>query len=459
MATITKSFTEAFEDSYKSSWVVTMTGSNFTASGASFTFTPPTVTAKYTGSGKGYAYADIDTYSGIQFGSFTLTTIYEWGQSGSKLISWASGATKTLSRIAGGNATISTSSLFTSSNKTTRTVNYTLLLGTVYVQSAADANGNSHWNGRNEEFSGVLGTITLDAPPIFSSTQVSLTNTIGGEAYTDRTTASVTVSGVSAQFGGDVTSIALQIGNQTVTRTTDGTLSILLDSAGTFTPTVAVTDSRGQTTTKSLDPIVVKSYVAPEGSFTLERTNASGTIDDEGTYAVASATFNWTDAIATLSQPTVSAIDSDGTTLSVSATWYTDRALTTAVNWSSTSSWSSPKVLYGKIGTLPVNESSQITIVPNDSEGSGTAQSQTLASAFYTIDFLAGGHGIAFGQPASEEGFHCDMETTFNRTVDVGEEVSSENLLLQLDTTATSGDDHEIYTALVSLGWDSDVIV
>lgn len=202
----------------------------------------------------------------------------------------------------------------------------------------------------------------------------------------------------------------------------------------------------------------------------MERTNSSGTKDDEGTYAVATATFNWTDAIATLSQPTVSAIDSDGTPLSVSATWYTDRALTTAVDWSSTSSWSSPKTLYGRIGTLPVNESSQVTITPNDSEGSGTAQTQTLASAFYTIDFLAGGHGIAFGQPASEEGFECNMPTTFHDTVNcedtlsgiditASRDITSENAYLQLDTTATTGTDKEIYDALVSLGWNSDVIV
>lgn len=38
-------------------------------------------------------------------------------------------------------------------------------------------------------------------------------------------------------------------------------------------------------------------------------------------------------------------------------------------------------------------------------------------------------------------------------------DITSENAYLQLDTTATSGTDKEIYDALVSLGWDSDVIV
>lgn len=311
--------------------------------------------------------------------------------------------------------TLQTADLFDSSNKTSATVAYSLWLGydgESYSIEAQTINntGNDFIQGDNGQtlYSGYL---TLDAPPTFTSTQVSYDKNY---VYAGLTTASVTISGATAQYGGTISASSLTIGNQTVTGSGNGTLSILLDTAGTFTPIVTVTDSRGQTTTKTLDAITVNSYVAPEVAFTLERTNSSGTVDDEGTYAVATASFNWTDAIATLSQPTVSAIDSDGTTLSVSATWYTDRAFTTAVDWSSTSSWSSPKTLYGRIGTLPVNESSQVTITPNDSEGSGTAQTQTLASAFYTIDFLAGGHGIAFGQPASEEGFFCNMDSHFS---------------------------------------------
>lgn len=315
---------------------------------------------------------------------------------------------------------ITTSDYFNTSNPTERVVPLTIKAvgnsATYDYITYLQAGSSTSTDNIHAPSTYTLATLnlTLNAPPTFSSTQVSFTNDYDGDAYAGLTTASVTISGSSAQYGGTISASSLTIGNQTVTGSGNGTISILLDSAGTFTPTVTVTDSRGQTTTKTLDAITVNSYVAPEVAFTLERTNSSGTVDDEGTYAVATASFNWTDAIATLSQPTVSAIDSDGTTLSVSATWYTDRAFTTAVDWSSTSSWSSPKTLYGRIGTLPVNESSQVTITPNDSEGSGTAQTQTLASAFYTIDFLAGGHGIAFGQPASEEGFFCNMDSHFS---------------------------------------------
>jgi hypothetical protein len=50
--------------------------------------------------------------------------------------------------------------------------------------------------------------------------------------------------------------------------------------------------------------------------------------------------------------------------------------------------------------------------------------------------------------------------TTSSKTfVGAINEVNSRIHYLNLDTTATSGTDKEIYDALVSLGWDSDVIV
>ena len=59
-----------------------------------------------------------------------------------------------------------------------------------------------------------------------------------------------------------------------------------------------------------------------------------------------------------------------------------------------------------------------MTITPKDSlfsNGStvlytGTNISVILAMAYYTIDFRAGGHGIAFGQACFEDGFWCNMD-------------------------------------------------
>lgn len=99
-------------------------------------------------------------------------------------------------------------------------------------------------------------TITLDAPPTFTTTQV-----YSSGALTPGTVANVDVAELTAQYGGDIVSAVLTIGSQTDTITEDGTLSITLDSSGYFEPTVVVTDSRGQTTTEELNPIIVRTEV------------------------------------------------------------------------------------------------------------------------------------------------------------------------------------------------------
>lgn len=404
---------------------VTFTGDDIVVGSNKSTFSSnefiTSATAKYVT--KNYSYVSEGDLAAEVYLSFNGSKFLRAYYSGDA----APNVSKTLSFLSSGITprTYNANYFFNSNNKTEKEIDLSYTVGEVvyvsdesYVSSYYYARSGSDVvrMGNREDIS--AGTVVnlgqklvLDAPPTYNVTQISYDKSY---IYADLTTASITISEASAKYGGDIVSSSFTIGGQTVTGTGDGTLSILLDTAGTFTPTVTVTDSRGQTTTTTFDAITVSSYSSPEVAFTLERTNASGIKDDEGIYAVASATFNWSGAIATLSQPTVTAIDGDGTSITVSDTWYTDRTLATAVDWSDTSSWSSPKVLYGKIGTLPVNESSQITVTPNDSEGSGTAQTQTLASAFYTIDFLAGGHGIAFGQPASEEGFFCNMDSHFS---------------------------------------------
>ena len=50
---------------------------------------------------------------------------------------------------------------------------------------------------------------------------------------------------------------------------------------------------------------------------------------------------------------------------------------------------------------------------PSDSRGA------TVPTAFFTIDVLAGGHGIAFGKPATQQLFDVGMETNFDHDVRV----------------------------------------
>lgn len=299
-----------------------------------------------------------------------------------------------------------TANLFNSNNPTVAYVDCPMIIDYAGVYFSATANYFSYPNV-------TIGTarVKLNAPPTYDATDLTFDKSY---IYAGLTTASVTVSNTTAYYGGTVESATLTIGNQTATITGDGTLSILLNAGGTFTPTITVTDSRGQTTTKTLDSITVNVYTAPSVSFTVERTTATGTPEDEGTYATIDATYNFTDVIADAVAPTVIVTDEDGVQTTPTVTWYSSRAtdgtLSGSVTWANLSSGDT---VYGLIPNLNTEFSWQIAITPRDTEGTGTAITQTLAGAFYTIDFLAGGHGIAFGKPATDNGFECAMNASF----------------------------------------------
>lgn len=312
---------------------------------------------------------------------------------------------------------INTNNLFSANNPTVKIVPLKIVLPSGGYMNVTDSSGGTYiYTNTNREL-GVIN-VTLNAPPTFDVG--NLTFNTPGWIYAGLTTASVDVSNLSAKYGGYITSAVLKVGNyQSEPITTDGTLSLLLSEVGTDLPvSVIVTDSRGQVKEESLGTITVLGYSLPSVNLSVQRTLVTGAPADEGTYAVVSAQFTFTDAIATLQRPIV--------TGGSNVTWYKIRNAATGeldlqseVNWTNTSSISSGDILYALVGTFEPDDSYIISVQPVDSEGTGVAQSVTLPTAFYTIDFLAGGHGIAFGMPSEEEGFFCNMDAHFKDKANV----------------------------------------
>ena len=383
---------------------------------------------------------------------------YLHGNSGYSYV--AKGSYANASWSSGGSVSITTSNYFNSSNSTTRSLTFTLKVPSSASMSTYNPEGSSSSILNFSEQTVGTFTVTLNVPPTYDLSALSIDTPY---IYTGLTTASVTVSNLSAKYGGTITDVTFTIGNTSVSRSNAGELSILLDTVGTFTPKVVVTDSRGQTTTKTLNPITVNGYVAPAVSFTADRTLASGVPDDEGGYGTVDATFTYTDVVASLVAPSVVVTDQNGTQTTPVVTWYSSRAADGTLS-GTISDWSNVArgdTVYGLIPNLNTQYSYQISIRPRDTEGTGTAISQTLSSAFYTVDFLAGGHGIAFGKPASATGFDCGMEATFENTVLFNDDITfGAGVLIDLPNYQTaSTTDKAIYDAIVALGWDSDVLV
>lgn len=428
------------------------------------------------------------------------------------------------------------STFFNSSNKTARTVTASLRIFMLEAFRSGDTTA-SDWIWLDTPVSVATFNVTLDAPPTVTNTAISSSSRNGmywTEDSAGKANSTVTARPFSAQYGGSIASATLTVGSISATSTTSPIkLPIVGLEAGTYTPTLTVTDSRGQTSTKTFDPITVLQYeratyditqvmsdtngfwsdistasvtidnisvptgyvlekvdfylchdngnlyvtktldgtetsitvssknllsemynlvgevaVTPDiritdsrgiyehnyldpiiirqytntsiGAVTLARTTANGLQDDEGVYALLTVDVNYVYQLGNLLEPVIVVTD-NGVTSSGIVTWYESWNSSTGIDVSSLINWTnynptSPVTLYGLISGygstigFDTQSSFQIAVTARDTQTSSETITQTLDSAFYTIDFLAGGHGIAFGQPASDDGFWCDMD-------------------------------------------------
>lgn len=420
MASVTRTFYDNNGYGNDSLWTVIFTGQDYTATGASITINPYHISAKYENSypaGKGSASLYTRGHWAANTNKYINVSRYDDSGSSVSPVAWAVGTYYSESVVKPSPATvkINTSNLFNSNNSTERTANLDFVIPSYFLSATSNGSSIRGTYQNDTEWTLTLGKVTLDVPP--TGTVGNITYDTTGFIYAGLTTASVDISSLTAYYGGTITDVTLKIGNQTVSRTDNGTLSILLNQGGTFTPTVVITDSRGQTKTTTFEQITVGTYNAPSLSFDAERTTSTGVPDDEGTYATVDVTLTFTDVVADAVAPTITVTDEDGVAQTVSTTWYSSRAsdgtLSGSVTWANVSSGDTVYGLVSITGGFNTQKSYQITLTPEDSESTGTPITQTLATAFYTLDFLAGGHGIAFGKPAINTGFECAMDATF----------------------------------------------
>ena len=462
MATVTKTY---YDNTYNLSqdrkyWNVTYSFTDITAIGNDFKITCPSIVAKFN-----YVSSYLSYVNWYQLGAYVNTvkigdysTNFGWngqnydlpvGSSSSNAI--ASGEVNTNytlkpSTYLATQRTIRTNNIFTSSNKTTRVVdvvfNWRLNLLTT-DSSYPNTSEYSIYSSQYEDF--VVGTVALDVPP---------TATLGTPTYAIPYASvgayTVPITSAEAYYGGDISKVTLTVGQDSTVQTystptiSNQTISVTPTMAGTYTPTVTVEDSRGQIATYTLPQITVNPYNVPSTSFDVYRTNNIGIKNDEGHYALIQSTISYTDAIATLTEPS---IQIDGVALSsltnASVTWYKTWSNTSGVsnvisNWTTLVPQNHTVTIYGLIdweysttGNFAEDTSYQITLVANDSlNGHSTPITQTMSTAFYTIDFQAGGKEIAFGAPANDNLtshpnglFKCAMDAQFGGSAEFNGDV------------------------------------
>lgn len=180
----------------------------------------------------------------------------------------------------------------------------------------------------------------------------------------------------------------------TITATTGA-----LKSSGSVTLSATVTDSRGRTATSS-KTVTVTAYSAPAiNSFTAVRSGSTGTEDESGVYAAVDGSTSYT----TLSNKntytcTLKYGPSGGTMTTVSISGTTISTVLSGIN---------------------TDLAYVLTLTVSDRWTTVTATA-TVPMAFQTMDFLPGGHGVAFGKTAEKEGMEVDMSFFANGYAAVG---------------------------------------
>lgn len=118
---------------------------------------------------------------------------------------------------------ISIGGLFNSSNPTVKTIPLTWTASRIgeamtLITGKTVSSGYDPVGYRDGAWTPIVvtdGYVTLDAPPTFDTSALSIDTS---SAYAGATTASVTVSNLSAKYGGSITEVKLTIGNQTATK-------------------------------------------------------------------------------------------------------------------------------------------------------------------------------------------------------------------------------------------------
>ena len=398
MATITKTYTEN-SGQYRATWTVNYTCADVTASASTFSFSP-TITAKFTYSGglqKTHSMVDITIKNSTESGTF------HFRRPTSGNTATTEGTTYTITRQT--THTSNTSAFFSSSNPTTKPVTLTWTATALDMASFMPSGiGKTfgEYTGTNQSI-GSLCKVTLNAPPT-----ATVTGALTGQPYADACTYTATISSLSAKYGGTISSVKLTIGSQTATRTTNGTLVINPNTAGTFTPTVTITDSRGQKTTKTLSAITIQSNTVAISSLSAGRTDANGIADDENVYARLTLKTTYTPFTGNyLQEPSVT-IGGNYESVTWYHNWSSSTGFSNPVDWTNYAP-ASPVTIYGQVaGTYADTQSYPVSVTVSTTYKSAT-KSITLAQSFYLLSGRPGGKGLGIGMKPTGDNLYVGM--------------------------------------------------
>lgn len=244
-------------------------------------------------------------------------------------------------------------------------------------------------------------TVTIPSSYVPSGTfSASYSNTasLSGTTYYLQNKTSVTLSVASGKAGTGSTlkSYTFKRGSTTIktvtTTAATASYSEVIPVTGSVTYSVVITDKRGRATTKTATAINVYAYTVP--TLTVDscwRSGSSGNMNRaQGKFITVKATFG------------CSNINSKNT-----ASCTVKYKANTASSWSSTTALTSgtAKTMNGgnTEGGFSLENTYDVMFTVTDTVGSTTTKTITVPTSFVTMDFKAGGTGVAIGKIATQD--------------------------------------------------------
>ena len=173
-----------------------------------------------------------------------------------------------------------------------------------------------------------------------------------------------------------------------------------LSADTTITLKATVIDTRGNTGTKST-PITVKDYSAPTiTSRSAYRCNSDGTANSSGTYL----RIYWAYSTTSIA----------GVTTDTATVKYRQKGAT---------AWTTATIANGGtviVGSGKISTDYQYEVQYSITDGiaaAPTVATDTIPTGYTTVDYRAGGKGIAFGKVSEKDEFECNMPADFKKTI------------------------------------------
>lgn len=238
----------------------------------------------------------------------------------------------------------------------------------------------------------------------------------------------LTANGGAGAYGSTIRSYTFSgagISTSVSTSNSSATASIAtLNTYGTLTFSVYVTDSRGrQSTAKTVSITVYECSTPSFASASAYRTNSSGTISDNGTYISASA------------KRSVSSIGGSNT-----STMSCAYRKTTATEWTTGQSNMTDETSYifGG-GNITTADSWQVQFTITDALGQTATKTVSLGTLGYTMFFKRGGLGVGIGMETTKVDSVGALEINPEWTVYHGDNIIPTVVMSSTQPTAQVG--------------------